>query len=115
MPTKNFPSDTLEQATAVLNACKQIDPDLKLGTIPQQTFGDTLAHVLAMQTQINQLEIQLLNLRNRRDDQISGIWETVKRVRATVKGTYGDDSSEYELIGGTRMSERRKSIRKQAA
>jgi hypothetical protein len=115
MPTKNFPADTLEQATTVLTACKQIDSDLKLGTITQKDFGDTIAHVQAMQTQINQLEIQLLNLRNRRDDQIAGTWETVKRVRATVKGMYGDDSSEYEMVGGTRMSERKKSIRKQAA
>ena len=115
MPTKNFPSDTLEQATAVLSACKQIDPDLKLGAVTQQAFGDTLADVLALQTQINQLEIQLLNLRNRRDDQISVAWETVKRVRSVIKGVYGDDSSEYEMVGGTRMSERRKSIRKQAA
>mgnify|MGYP006872568633 CR=1 FL=1 len=29
--------------------------------------------------------------------------ETVKRVRANVKGPFGDDSSEYEMVG---LSER---------
>ena len=57
----------------------------------------------------------MIDLRNKRDQRLIGIWETVKRVRYTVKGTYGDDSSEYELIGGRRMSERRRAIRKQAA
>lgn len=33
------------------------------------------------------------------------LWDTVKRVRARVKGIYGDDSSQYEMVGGTRLSE----------
>jgi hypothetical protein len=40
------------------------------------------------------------------------MWDAVKRTRATVKGTNGDDSTEYKLIGGTRMSERRRSVRR---
>ena len=39
----------------------------------------------------------------------------IKRVRAGVKGIYGDDSSQYEMIGGTRMSERKPPARKPAA
>ena len=40
------------------------------------------------------------------------LWDTIKRVRATVKGAYGDDSSEYELVGGTRVSEHRRPARR---
>ncbi len=36
----------------------------------------------------------------------------VKRVRSAVKGIYGDDSSEYEMVGGTRKSERKRPVRK---
>jgi hypothetical protein len=36
-------------------------------------------------------------LRNKRDQQLTRMWDVVKRTRATVKGTYGDDSSEYEF------------------
>jgi hypothetical protein len=46
---------------------------------------------------------------------LAGIWDRIKRVRATVKGAYGDDSSEYELVGGTRMSERRQPARRAQA
>jgi hypothetical protein len=31
----------------------------------------------------------------------------MKRIRSVIKGTYGDDSSQYELVGGTRLSDRK--------
>ena len=42
--------------------------------------------------------MQLSDLRNKRDEQMTQMWDALKRVRATVKGVYGDDSSEYELV-----------------
>jgi len=113
--SKNIPPDTLEQAMAVLIACKQIDSDLKLGKASQQDFAATITNVQAMQQEIDENEMRLKDLRNRRDDQLSDAWESIKRLRSVVKGTYGDDSSEYELVGGRRMSERKKSNRKLAA
>jgi hypothetical protein len=115
MATKNYPPDTLDQAAAVLAACQQIDPKMKAGALTQDAFAGELAETRAIQAKINGLELQLTDLRNKRDERLTGVWETVKRVRATVKGMYGDDSSEYELVGGTRMSERKKAIRKTAA
>jgi predicted unusual protein kinase regulating ubiquinone biosynthesis (AarF/ABC1/UbiB family) len=114
MPTKNFPSDTIEQAAAVLAACKQINPDMKAGAMTQEMLANELVQTRSIQAQINNLELQIVDLRNKRDQRLSGIWESVKRTRTIVKGTYGDDSSEYEMVGGTRMSERRKSLRKPA-
>ena len=35
------------------------------------------------------------------------LWDKVKRVRNVIKGTYGDDSSHYEMVGGIRMSDRK--------
>ncbi len=61
------------------------------------------------------LDAQLTDLRNRRDALFLRLWDKVKRVRAGVKGMYGDDSSQYEMVGGTRMSERRSRTRKAAA
>ena len=42
------------------------------------------------------------------------IWDKVKRVRNGMKAIYGDDSSQYEMIGGTRLSERKAPARKAA-
>ena len=58
------------------------------------------------------LGIQLTNLRNQRNDLFVSIWDKVKRVRNGVKANYGDDSSQYEMVGGTRLSERKSPTRK---
>ncbi len=58
------------------------------------------------------LGAQLTDARNRRDALYTAIWSKVKRVRSGVKGIYGDDSSQYEMVGGTRLSERKAPVRK---
>ena len=63
---------------------------------------------------MNSLEAQLTDLRNQRDALYEAIWEKVKRIRNGVKGSYGDDSSQYEMVGGTRLSERKTPARKKA-
>jgi hypothetical protein len=55
--------------------------------------------------------VSALRWRIIRDVRLARMWDTLKRVRATVKGTYGDESSEYELVGGTRLSQRRRPAR----
>jgi len=112
---KGYPTDLLAQTTDVLAACRQIDPDMKAGALTQAAFAGELTQTQAIQAQIQALELQLTDLRNKRDERFTRMWDTIKRVRATVKGTYGDDSFEYELVGGTRMSERRRPIRRAQA
>lgn len=41
--------------------------------------------------------------------------QLLKRVRAVVKGVYGDDSLEYESVGGKRMSEKKRPAKKGTA
>jgi len=115
MASKSYPADVLVQAAEVLAACKQIDPTMKAGMITQATFADELAQTQALQAQLHALELQMTDLRNKRDQQLIHMWDVVKRARSTVKGTSGDDSSEYELVGGTRVSERKRTVRRQAA
>jgi hypothetical protein len=40
------------------------------------------------------------------------MWGKVKRARAGVKANFGDNSSQYEMVGGTRLSERKPRTRK---
>jgi hypothetical protein len=54
-------------------------------------------------------EIPLLNDRN---DQLKTVRSATTRARSGVKGYFGPDSSEYEEVGGTRASERKKPVRK---
>jgi hypothetical protein len=112
MPSKSYPPDILTQAADILVACQQIDPQLRAGATTQAAFAETLTQTQATQAQIKALELQLTDLRNRRDEQLHALWETAKRWRATVKGIYGDDSSQYELVGGTRLSDRKRTTRR---
>jgi hypothetical protein len=67
-----------------------------------------------MQEKIIQLKLELLSLRNERDAACIILWDKVKRVRAGFKGFFGDDSSEYEMAGGTRSSHRKPYRRKRS-
>ncbi len=115
MTLKGYPIDIQAQAAGVLAACKQIDPEMKTGTLTQADFADELAQTQAIQAQIQALELQLTGLRNQRDARLARMWDAVKRVRATVKGVYGDDSTEYELVGCTRSSARKRPVRRPSA
>ncbi|MCX6064732.1 MAG: hypothetical protein NT121_03120 [Chloroflexi bacterium] len=57
--------------------------------------------------EINRLETQLMVQRSQRDALNDDLWDKIKRVRSTVKGIYGDDSMKYEMVGGTRVSDRK--------
>lgn len=112
MPGKLYPTDVHEQAQSVYNAWVQIGEDQTFGDLTTGTLAADLNKVNPLQMQMDDLEIQLTNLRNQRDALYLTLWDKVKRVRASVKGIYGDDSSQYELVGGTRRSERKSPTRK---
>jgi hypothetical protein len=112
MALRSYPPDVLEQAADLIAGCAQIDPDLKIGTLDQAAFVEAIAQTRALQGQLNALDKQTTDLRDQRDEGLTAIWEGVKRTRSSVKGAYGDDSSQYKLVGGTRMSDRKRSGRK---
>jgi len=45
----------------------------------------------------------------------SGLKDLNQRICAAVKTQFGPDSSEFELVGGVRRSERKKPVRKAAS
>ena len=106
---KKYPSDVIEQAQDTLVGWQQITPPLPtIGTITPTLMTNELAEVTPLLSQMAALEAQLTDLRNQRDALYGGLWDKVKRVRSGVKGIYGDDSSAYEMVGGTRLSERKR-------
>jgi hypothetical protein len=112
MPGKPYPTDILEQSRTILEAWKQINPDLVIGELTQPGLEGALNQAVPIATQITALETQLTDLRNQRDALYTGLWEQLKRVRSGVKAIYGDDSSQYEMVGGTRKSERKSPVKK---
>ena len=107
MSPKFFPSDVVSQSESIKNAWAQINATLTFGSLDLQSLAADIENTTILLSEIDKLETQLLNKANRRNELYATLWDTVKRVRAGVKAAYGDDSSEYEMVGGTRISERK--------
>lgn len=67
--------------------------------------------VNALQTRLDNIEglkKQLIDEQNERDRIASDLGEMSRRIRAQVRAQFGDDSTEKELVGLKRSSERKR-------
>src|SRR5262245_39721706 len=110
--SKKYPSDVLTQAQTVLSAWNQIGATVTLGTFTPTNLTADITAATTLEAQVASLEAQLTSAENQRDALYAGMWDKLKRVRSGVKAKYGDDSSQYEMVGGTRMSERKPRTRR---
>ena len=86
---------------------------MAFGTLNAAALTADITSATALQAQISNLETQLTDLRNKREALNLSLWDKVKRIRAGIKAAFGDDSSRYEMIGGTRTSDRKTRTRRQ--
>ena len=111
MGKKLYPSNVLKDAIRVRDAWKKIDQELVFGGLNIAGLAADIEEIHQTQPELVDLEHQLTEVRNRRDELYLSAWDKVKRMRAGVKGMYGDDSTEYEMVGGTRRSDRKRARR----
>ena len=74
------------------------------------------AKIDALETAVSELDAlnaEKTRLVNVKGDQAEALSDYIVRVRLAVKGLFGPDSSEYEMLGGTRASERKRPKRKE--
>jgi hypothetical protein len=115
MPGTSYPKDVIKQAEDVEQAIQQINPGFKVGDdVSLAALQNAIALASANRNKITSLQAQLTDELNQRVTLNSALWDMVKRMRGGVKSAYGDNSSQYEMAGGTRMSEKKKGGRKKA-
>jgi hypothetical protein len=112
MGKKLYPTDTLKQARTIVTVWNHLGTAPILGPQGYENLRSNLDNVQELKDKIGRLEKELIHLRNERDTACTEIWDQVKRARAGIKSTYGDDSTEYQLAGGTRLSDRKRPRRK---
>ena len=112
MPKRQYPTDVIKQAQTVVNGWNQIAPVPAFGTLTAASLTTDVTAASTLEAQIEALEAQLADKRVVRDAQFKALWEKVKRARNSIKGSFGDDSSQYKMVGGTRMSDRKSTRRK---
>jgi hypothetical protein len=110
--TKSVPTDVQDQAVVINAAWEKIDPTIKLGPFTLADFKAVLSNAQTIEKDLVSLETQITDVRNKRDAANKTLWDGVKRIRKGANSTFGDDSSEYEMMGGTRSSERKRPARK---
>jgi hypothetical protein len=107
MAKRILPTDVLEQAASIQDAWMRIDAKMAFGPLNLNALIKDIDTLRGVEADLVSLENQMVALRNQRDALQAAAWDKVKRFRAGVKASYGDDSSEYEQVGGTRMSDRK--------
>ena len=107
MTKKRFPSNIHAQALDVQDAWARIDEQLTAGTVNLAALVTEIDQLHEVESILAGVENQLLEVRTRREEICLSIWDKVKRVRSVVKGVYGDDSFQYEMVGGKRRSDRK--------
>jgi hypothetical protein len=113
--SKKYPSNIIEQAQEATNGWGQINPSMQVASMNLSTLAGDILTAADLEVQIAKLEKQLEDKRAQRDAFFTGLWDKVKRVRNFIKGNYGDDSAQYKLVGGTRLSDKKPRTRKAAA
>ena len=109
---KNFPPNVLEQAQDALVGWNQVGTTVVFGSLNPAALTADITAATAAETEITKLENLLAEKRGLRDLTYNAMWDKVKRVRAGVKANYGDDSQQFEWVGGTRISERKRATRR---
>lgn len=115
MGKKLYPTDTLKQALQIVNLWDHIGTVPIMGPQGYENLRADLSTVDELREKIKRLEAELVSVRNERDAVCIQVWDQVKRARSCVKAVYGDDSTEYQLAGGTRLRDRKPPRRKRTA
>ena len=106
MPTMNTPNVKLDCETIL--KVWTANPDFTLKGVTLETFKAQVDRFHTVLAAIAEKEEELRPLRNDRDDLTVSLNGLCTRARAGIKGYFGENSSEYELAGGTRASERKR-------
>ena len=105
-------SPVLKTARQRLDGLKAILPAPDMGKA--LTIEGFVAEIEAYRARQDSYNLKLATLdddTNQLDDHEQRLHDLNQRIQAAIKGQYGSDSSEFELLGGVRRSDRKKPAR----
>jgi hypothetical protein len=111
MRRKLYPINVLSRANRIVTAWNQMGTSVIIGNITQSVFTADITQASSMEARIREAELQLKSLRSERDALYLSLWDKVKRVYSGVKAIFGDDSPQYEMVGRTPVSKRKRRSR----
>lgn len=113
MSRRKRTSPVLEAARQRLAGLNSINPPPDFG--PSLKLSDFAAQINDFTSQLdhyNQMGSTMDELKNHLDDKEELLRESSRRFLSATEAHYGPDSSQYQQAGGTRESDRKRSVRK---
>ena len=101
---KNSIPKLIEDGGKLIEALRQIDPELAIRGETQKTMNTKMERYHAVNTQLAGIDSQTTLLKNERAAIIKYFRKLPVASREVIAGIYTKDSDEYELVGGTRTS-----------
>ena len=95
----------VDSVRRILEALRQISSELIIRGTTQDQATKKIERFNQIASAMAALDAQNTTLMNERDKLISDFKKFGVDTREVVAGIYGKDSTEYELVGGTRKSE----------
>lgn len=106
--------DLLAQAEQIARVWAD-NPTFTLGDITLGQFQNKIAELRNKRAQAEALRTQLTAIVNDINTLGGDLAEFVSRARSGFRAFYGPDSTQYEQVGGTRTSDRKRPARKPKA
>ena len=97
----------LKEAHQVKEALERIGDGLP-DAISADVMATKIGALEAKVGEIDAVNADKTRLVNEKGDLAEDVSDYIVRSRSVVKGLFGKDSSEYDMVGGTRASERKK-------
>ena len=101
----------LQEAHAVKQALEEIGEGLPAG-ISASEMSDRITALEDIIRQLDTLNADITRLIDSKGDVAERVSDYIVQARSAIKGIFGADSYEYDMVGGTRKSERKKPKRK---
>lgn len=109
-------SKTIEKLLAEAEQIARVwadNPSFTLGDITLAQFQAKIVELRNTRDQTETLRTQLTALVNEAHARSDELSELVSRARSGFRAFYGPDSTQYEQVGGTRTSDRKRPARQQ--
>ncbi|MCI5195157.1 MAG: hypothetical protein D3919_02785 [Candidatus Electrothrix sp. AW5] len=101
----------LQEANEIKKALEKIDDRLPDG-LKAADMETRMGAVESVVDELDAVNAERTRLVDRKGEQVGHLSDHIVQVRSAVKGIFGADSAEYDMVGGTRTSERKRPVRK---
>ncbi|MFQ5674673.1 MAG: hypothetical protein ACE5G1_02150 [bacterium] len=98
MKSISFPRDALEQAETVITGWERVGQKLMVPNLTVAKFVSKLEEARQRVVRAEELKVERAKAIQERNIVMGELWDLTKRVRNAAKATFGDYSSELEVL-----------------